>query len=67
MSEEKQDGLTIHEVAIARMDERIKHIEANYVTQQEFQPIRIVVFGMVGGILLACLTTVLNLILRSTH
>jgi hypothetical protein len=60
---------------LARIDERtrsmtdkITHIEKtledNYVTQKEFAPVRSVVFGMVGVILLSMLVAVIALIVR---
>ena len=43
---------------LARIDERVRHIEhmvEDFVTQMEFIPIKLIVFGLVG----ICLTGVL--------
>lgn len=61
---------------IARIDERtanlvtdvseIKHkIESHYVTQEEFKPVKSIVYGLVGLILTTVIMALLYLIIRT--
>ena len=63
------------EVILARLDERSlntqkdvhdikKKLEENYVTQQEFRPMRLIFYGMVGSILLAFLGGVIAMVMK---
>ncbi len=69
--EQKLDDSTL----LARIDERtrtmsdkIEHLEKvleeQYVTQKEFAPVRSVVFGMVGVMLLSVLVGIITLVIR---
>lgn len=55
---EKIDGI---EGKIDRME---SHIDGRYVTQQEFEPIRNLVYGVVGTVLLSVLGAVIALVVR---
>lgn len=69
--EQKLDDSTL----LARIDERtrtmsdkIEHLEKvleeQYVTQKEFAPVRSVVFGMIGVMLLSVLGGIITLVIR---
>ena len=56
----------------ARIDERLKHVEQKignghdpaFVTREEFSPIRAVVYGLVGMILVAVIAGILALVMN---
>jgi hypothetical protein len=64
---------------MARLEERLKHLEAsvskiyvkldkldsNYVTQSEFKPVKMIVYGLAGTILAGVVAALLALVLRS--
>jgi hypothetical protein len=41
-------------------------LESEYVTQDEFEPVKKIVYGMVGVILLAVIGALITLVLRQT-
>lgn len=62
-------------VVLATIDERTKHmntqikqlrelVEGHYVTQQEFKPIKAVVYGITGSALIAVVGGLLALVIR---
>lgn len=68
-------NIDTNEVLLARIDERTKRLEedfidlksqftSNYVTKEEFSPIKNLVYGGVGLILVSVLTAVLYLVVK---
>ena len=52
---------------LARIDERVRHIEhmvEDFVTQMEFIPIKLIVFGLVGICLTGILVAIVAQVLR---
>ena len=75
MTEEK-NNLTETKVLLARIDERTKNLEKelkeisekldkDYVSRDEFAPIKKIVYGMVGVILLAAVVAMVNLVITT--
>lgn len=67
----KEDGGQNHEVMLYRLDEmrsaveRIEEkIDSNYVSRVEFEPIKRIVYGIVGLVLTSVIVALLALILR---
>jgi len=59
------DELGVHVSYIRRDIKEIKdQITANYVTKNEFQPVRNLVYGMVGLILVAVVGALITLVLK---
>jgi hypothetical protein len=69
------DQRYVGQVDIARLETKLENIssnlieiksnlEKNYVTQDKFEPVRKLVYGMVGTILMAFLLSVAALLLR---
>ena len=65
-----------HRELLVRIDERTQDLsddvqklrsdlEGQYVTRTEFEPVRMVVFGLVGTILLSTIAAVMALILKA--
>lgn len=57
--------------AVARHDERLAHVEGQqkllprcYVTRAEFQPVKLITFGMIGVVAVLVLGAVVNLAIR---
>jgi len=48
----------------ARIDHLENKIDSNYVTKEELAPIRAIVYGMVGLIMVAFLTGVIALVIK---
>ena len=64
-----------HEKLLVRVDERTLHtiglvdkltdmVESAYVTKSEFNPVRSVVYGMVGFMLISCLGAIIAMIIK---
>lgn len=49
---------------MARIDHLENKIDSNYVTKEELAPIRAIVYGMVGLIMVAFLTGVIALVIK---
>lgn len=52
---------------LARMDERLNHLEElveKLVTRQEFTPIRLIVYGLCGSVLIAALSALLGKVIH---
>jgi len=75
MTEEK-NNFTETKVLLARIDERTKNLEKelkeisekldkDYVSRDEFAPIKKIVYGMVGVILLAAAVAMVNLVITT--
>ena len=75
MTEEK-NNFTETKVLLARIDERTKNLEKelkeisekldkDYVSRDEFAPIKKIVYGMVGVILLAAVVAMVNLVITT--
>jgi len=62
---------------LARIDERTRHVESaiaaltleidEYVTRVEFQPVKLIVFGLVGLILSGVFAAIITLVLSTRH
>ena len=68
-----EDDYRSHSAALARIDERTKttneavtrievRLSRDYVTKDEFQPVRQVVFGLVGTVLLGVVCALVGLV-----
>lgn len=68
MSEERRHS---HDEILARLDERtsylvseIKEMKLNFVTHNEFRPVRLIVYGLVSLILASVFGAVLNFFVK---
>lgn len=68
MNEKKNEniGVIMNDLQYIKRDiSEIKHkLESNYVTKEEFDPIKRIVYGMVSIILVAVVTAIVALVLR---
>lgn len=68
MNEKRNEniGVIMNDLQYIKRDiSEIKHkLEANYVTKEEFDPIKRIVYGMVSIILVAVVTAIVALVLR---
>lgn len=52
---------------LARMDERLKTVEAlvkTLVTRPEFSPVKLIAYGLVASVLIAVLSAVIGLVIH---
>ena len=62
MAEKEEPKPTNHDLLI-RIDERLKAMEENYVTKDEFEPVKRVVYGMVGLLLSGMVLAIIALVI----
>ncbi len=68
MPKTSQENIAVILSKVTRIEEDIKDVndklESNYVTQDQFEPVKNIVYGMVASILLAVVGAIIALVLR---
>ncbi|TXH09264.1 MAG: hypothetical protein E6R03_16985 [Hyphomicrobiaceae bacterium] len=59
------ERLRNHEEELKKHADALDELDSTYVTKAEFEPVRLVVFGLVGTILLSVLAAIVAIVVKS--